>query len=143
MGAREWQEALEILRLIPEQPDESWMPVYRGILHVCCRSYRYEEAKSVWSRLPRRDVMSFNMLMSLCGRLQRVDEVHALLSQMEAEGVDPSGVTYTTQLNAWAQSSSWEQAISTMEGLKAAQPALEPTTNFSAAYLSLLTAVAM
>merc|ERR1719210_1054129 len=81
------------------------------------------------------------MMLNLCGRLKYLDEVNALLAQMDANRVEKSGITHSTVMNACAEAHNWEKAIDILEEIKC-QPELESSINWEVVYLTVMTACA-
>lgn len=141
LEALDWEGALSVLEQIPQQPGIEWAPVYRSILHVCCKAMQYEEAHRVWNQLPSRDVMSYNMMLGLYSRTQRWNELDDLLEQMDLNRVDKTAVTHSVVMNACSEAHRWEQAISILNDIKCT-PEFEQTINWEIVYLSAMTACA-
>eukprot|EP00930_Biecheleria_cincta_P088457 TRINITY_DN776_c0_g1_i2.p1 TRINITY_DN776_c0_g1~~TRINITY_DN776_c0_g1_i2.p1 ORF type:complete len:490 (-),score=72.68 TRINITY_DN776_c0_g1_i2:38-1507(-) len=139
--AMDWEAALGTLNQMPPNAGTDWLPIYRAILTVVCRCLRYEEAHMVWRRLPERDVMSYNCMIGMCSRLQRFEEVDALLQQMQADGIEKSGITYSQMIGTCAESQRWNEALELLGELKS-KPALEQTTNWEVVYLMSMTSCA-
>jgi len=138
--ALDWQGALSVLPSIPESPGPEWVPVYRSILNVCCKALRLDEAKQLfWEKLPQRDVMSYNMMLGLVGRLRLQAEAETLLKQMDADRVDKNGVTYVVTLQMCQEASHWEAAIASLNELKG-KPELDASTSWPGAYLATMSA---
>jgi len=137
----DWEGALSVLDNIPKDPGPEWNPVYRAILGACCKAVRYNEAKRVFDLLPKRDVMSYNMMISLCGRLHRMDEVDTLLGEMSASCIAKTGVTYTTLMHAASMARQWERALDVLTDV-IQRPELKGTLNLEIAYLTAISACA-
>lgn len=114
----DWQGALAALDHIPASPGPEWVPVFRSVLQCCCKAARYEEAHQVWSRLPQRDIMSFNTMINLCGRLRKTEEAQQLLAQMQAEGIQPTGITLVTMIKVHSETSDYDAALRCFDELK-------------------------
>jgi len=140
-AALDWEAALGTLNQLPEDAGTQWLPIYRAILNCVCKALRYTEAHHVWMRLPARDVMSYNSMLGMCSRLQRFDEVDSLLRQMEAEGIERTGVTYCQVMSSCAESQRWGEALELLGELKS-KPLLDASTNWEVAYLMSMTACA-
>uniref|UniRef100_A0A7S4SN34 WW domain-containing protein n=1 Tax=Alexandrium monilatum TaxID=311494 RepID=A0A7S4SN34_9DINO len=136
----DWQGALSVLPSIPDNPGPEWLPVYRSILNVCCKALRLDEAKQLfWEKLPQRDIMSYNMMLGLFGRLRLEAEAETLLKQMDADRVEKNGVTYVAMLQMCQETSHWEAAIASLNELKG-KPELDASTSWPSAYLAAMSA---
>eukprot|EP00933_Yihiella_yeosuensis_P042519 TRINITY_DN37132_c0_g1_i1.p1 TRINITY_DN37132_c0_g1~~TRINITY_DN37132_c0_g1_i1.p1 ORF type:complete len:461 (+),score=79.95 TRINITY_DN37132_c0_g1_i1:66-1448(+) len=135
----DYEGALAALAQIPADGGLDWLPIWRAVLHCCCKALRYNEAHSVWQRIPSRDAMSYNSMMGMSSRLHRFDEVESLLQQMDREGVARTGVTYCQLISSCSESHRWTEALELLAELKAT-PALDPSTSWDVAYLVSMTA---
>jgi len=137
----DWQGALALYRQLPPDAGEDWLPAYRAVLHCCCKALRYDESKMVFDNLPARDILSYNSMLNLLGRLRLSDEVDQLLQRMENEGIRHTGATYCQVMTGHAESHRWSEALSLLETLKS-DAELHETTNWEVAYLTSMTACA-
>jgi len=143
----DWEGAVSVLKQIPSDAGNEWMPVFRSVLNICCKAYRPEEAKMVFSQLPQRDVMCYNMLINLYGKMAQPAVVEDLLQQMDRDKISRSGVTYIGLISGFAETSQWQQAISTLAELKG-KPELDlpvgsrDAVKWGMAYLSTMSACA-
>lgn len=137
----DWQGALTYLDQIPKDPGPEWMPVMRAVLQCCCKAVQRQAAESVWQSLPRRDVMSYNMMINLMCHLQDTQQARHLVEQMQAEGIEPTAVTYVSMLKVWSEAGDWEAALREFSELKERKH-LENEVNWEVAYLTAMNACA-
>lgn len=143
--ALDWEGALSVMSSLPKGPElvgTGWSPVYRAILNVCCKALRYDEAHHVFAQLPGRDVMSYNMMLNMCSRLQNMDEVDGLLKSMAEDGVKRTSITYCTVMNAHSDAHRWEQALGILGELKQHQEETKEPFDWEIPYLTAMAACA-
>jgi len=140
--ALDWKGALCVLDSVPKDPDPTWLLILHSVLSVCCRAMRYDEACDIfYNRLPRHETHAFNMMINLCGRLQRHSEAQDFLKQMDASGVKRDAATYSSVLNQLAVASDWSQALQTLGELKS-NAELSTIACWDAVYISAMSACA-
>ncbi|KAJ8640339.1 hypothetical protein MRB53_017033 [Persea americana] len=89
----------QLIKLHSDCPISLW----NRILNVYCQLGEIGHAHQVFNKMPRRDVVSFNMLISACAR-QNHDVVEALhiYSSMQGENVSPNHITLAALLRGRA-----------------------------------------
>eukprot|EP00927_Polykrikos_kofoidii_P042679 TRINITY_DN3672_c0_g1_i2.p1 TRINITY_DN3672_c0_g1~~TRINITY_DN3672_c0_g1_i2.p1 ORF type:complete len:580 (-),score=79.09 TRINITY_DN3672_c0_g1_i2:186-1823(-) len=138
---KDWEGAFVFLDGLPRgQEGLPWMPIYRNVLKTCCHAHRVKESYHIFNEfVPVRDTMCYSMMISMCSRLRRLDEVDSLVRKMGEDGLEMSGVTICSLIGACAESNKWEDALHLFKKLKTTSDS-ESITNWEVAYLSVMTA---
>lgn len=140
--ALNWQGALELWNTeIPKDAGEEWHVVSRAVLNCLCKAMRYDEAKEIFHSMAKRDTVSYNQMLLMLARLRRFMEFDQLLSRMDKEGVARSSVTYCNIMTKCKENRDWQEAVRTLEELKAGLSSDE-ATNWSFVYLAAMSACA-
>lgn len=139
--SRDWEKAFKIYNMIPPDAGEDWQPVFRSALSCLCKAFRYQEARQVFERLPKKDTPAYNFVLQMLARLRNVDEFNAVLQEMDTEGVPRSAVTYSQIMTSCIADHRWSEALFSLDNLKA-ESALHDSANWDVAYLLPMVACA-
>mmetsp|Transcript_92653 Transcript_92653/g.262268 ORF Transcript_92653/g.262268 Transcript_92653/m.262268 type:complete len:448 (-) Transcript_92653:105-1448(-) len=107
----DWAAALEHLRLL-ETPS---FFMHALTLDVVTHALRYREAWELWKAMPSIEhnasrVSAYGMMIKMCGKLKRVHDAEELFGEMQRAGLEPSIVTYSSMITAYAMVGKWEEA---------------------------------
>ncbi|CAM6030470.1 unnamed protein product [Sphagnum balticum] len=96
------KEGKEIHALVIRAGFEADTSCGNALVSMYSRCGSVEDARKVFDKLPRRDVISWTAMISACMQHGLGKEAINLFWQMEQEGVKPDKVTFNTVLNACA-----------------------------------------
>lgn len=71
---------------------------------------RFTKAKTVFTTMPQRDVVSWSTMIAACAQFGHGEEALELFQQMQREGVKPNVVTFVCVLDAYAGLADLEEA---------------------------------
>ncbi|CAM6129995.1 unnamed protein product [Calypogeia fissa] len=87
---------------------ESDMRVGTALVHIYVESGTIDDAREVFDRMERRDVVTWTTMIGGLAQHGCGHEAYRLFCQMRREGVEPDAFTYTSILNAFASAGALE-----------------------------------
>lgn len=113
-----WFESLTLLYSQDFKPN---IVAYNTVLLACAKEGEVDlcigllRDMLVREGAPKPNVVSFTTAISACAHRGQCSEVTYLLSEMEDQGVTPSGFTYTTAANVMVKGGKWEEALKLLD----------------------------
>eukprot|EP00747_Dinoflagellata_sp_TGD_P202590 gnl/TRDRNA2_/TRDRNA2_76113_c0_seq1.p1 gnl/TRDRNA2_/TRDRNA2_76113_c0~~gnl/TRDRNA2_/TRDRNA2_76113_c0_seq1.p1 ORF type:complete len:358 (-),score=52.46 gnl/TRDRNA2_/TRDRNA2_76113_c0_seq1:55-1128(-) len=137
---RKYQEALDIFG----EAEERDGILYNGALSACAKSVRYNDASQIWSAMPAdwKTVVSYNTMIDLCRRGKRGDQAEELFAEMQAAGVQPNIITYTSMIGVYGMSEQPEKAVQTFESIRETFVAKASDFSKQMIYLAVMSSLA-
>ena len=105
-GALEWVK--DVHKHILEEGHESDVRVGNALVHMYAKSGSIEDARMVFDRLKKRDVITWNVMIGAYAGSGRGVEAYDLYLKMKEEGFQPNAVTYMSLLNDCASTGALE-----------------------------------
>lgn len=91
--------------------------LYDSALHACAKAQWYDRAVGLWGRMPldMKSVVSYSVMIDLCGRRKRVAEAEQFLQQMRGRSIEPNVVTLTSMARAYSMAEEPDRALKLLE----------------------------
>jgi len=136
--ARRYAEALRVFDGVSD-PDA---PLYSVALNACAKGLLWEDASRIWEKLApeKRCVVSYTTMLDLCKRLRKVYRAEGLFSEMQAAGIEPNSITYTTMIGVYSAAGDPDKALEVFEIARTAPSADTGIVNKQMMYLAAMSA---
>lgn len=97
-----------------DQPDGV---LYDAALHACAKAHWHDRATGIWDQMPSdtQSVVSYSVMIDLCGRLKRLSEAEQFLERMQGARLQPTIVTLTSMARAYGMADEPQGALKVLE----------------------------
>ncbi|KAJ7545313.1 hypothetical protein O6H91_09G114700 [Diphasiastrum complanatum] len=101
-GQAALEKGQEIHSAILDSGYEGQVNVGTALVHMYGKCGNLEEARSVFARMPQRNLVTWNAMIAACSQNGHCKEALELLNQMDCDGIAPNQITYLCALDACA-----------------------------------------
>lgn len=89
----------------------SHVAIDNAALDACSKACDLQAALSIWDSMSRRDLLSYNTMITCCAVTLNARLADELWSQLQQHGLRPNLITYTAMMNVQSQTSNLKRAL--------------------------------
>ncbi|KAL1512385.1 hypothetical protein AB1Y20_005643 [Prymnesium parvum] len=138
--ARRWEDALALLRRLPEHGVAANTVHYNAAIHACARGGKWRAALALLAELAAPDEVSFTSAIAALTSAPAavgVGEAEAMLSQMRARGLPPSTAAHNAALRVLSGAGETARAMELLAAMRAVREPPPDTITYNAMIAAL------